>query len=130
MKINKWVSCLVTSAIITVSNSHAFGLGRDNCDSLLLVSSYQQNDVKVFDGCSGDFIKNIDDNGLISGAQAIIELADGRILIASEKNTRLVAFDRETLSQGEIVANLNTTSFIQTPLGLAIDSENNLYVSS
>ena len=115
--------------MLMVLNSQADQLGDENCDSLLLVSSYKQNDVKVFDGCSGEFIKNIDQGGMIFGAQAITELPDGRILIASEINNRLIAYDRETLSQGEVVIDLGTENFIPTPLGLAIE-DNVLYVAS
>ena len=66
---------------------------------------------------------------MIFGAQAITELPDGRILIASEINNRLIAYDRETLSQGEVVIDLGTENFIPTPLGLAIE-DNVLYVAS
>ena len=126
---NKWINCLTSSLMLMVLNSQADQLGDENCDSLLLVSSYKQNDVKVFDGCSGEFIKNIDQGGMIFGAQAITELPDGRILIASEINNRLIAYDRETLSQGEVVIDLGTENFIPTPLGLAIE-DNVLYVAS
>ena len=54
---NKWINCLTSSLMLMVLNSQADQLGDENCDSLLLVSSYKQNDVKVFDGCSGEFIK-------------------------------------------------------------------------
>ena len=126
---NSWINYFSASLVLIVLNSQATQLGDENCDSLLLVSSYQQNNVKIFDGCSGEFIKDIDNQGLISGAQAITELADGRVIVASEKNNRIIAYDRETLSQGEIIIDSNTDNFITTPLGLAIEDEV-LYVAS
>jgi len=126
---SKWINCLTSSLILLALNTHADQLGDANCDSLLLVSSYKQNEVKIFDGCSGEFIKNIDQQSMIMGAQAITELPDGRVLIASEVNNRLVAFDRETLSQGEVVIDMGTDDFIPTPLGLAIENDI-LYVAS
>lgn len=121
---------LIVAPMVLGLNCHAASLGDDDCESLLLVSSYDQNNVKIFDGCNGEFIRDLDDQGLISGAQGIIELPDGRILVASEKNEKLIAFDRETLSQGEVVVDDSTSGFIPTPLGLALDDSNDLYVAS
>jgi len=103
---------------------------KSTCESQLLVSSYDHDNVKIYNGCNGAYIRDIDDQGLIAGAQAIIELDDDTIVIASEKNNRLVAYDKGNLDNGRIVIDRGTNGFVTTPLGLALDANNDLLVAS
>ena len=72
-------------------------LGDPSCSSLLLVSNWRNNNVKIYDGCSGDYIRDLDSQNLISGPLGILEAPDGDILVVSEKNGRIIKFDRNTL---------------------------------
>ena len=52
-------------SLITLPNmSYAQSLGDDTCDSLLLVSSWTPNNVKIYDGCRCAFVKNLDSQGI------------------------------------------------------------------
>ncbi len=111
-------------------------LGDPDCGTLLLVSGFNSNNVKIYDGCDGQFIRNLDDTGTLAGPQAIVETLDGDILVVSEQNHRVVRFDRQTLSFAEIVVGddpqtpEDESSGLLSPTGAAIDADGLLYVGS
>lgn len=127
---NKLSILFAATAAIFSQTSLAAQTQSSTCDSVLLVSSYDLDNVKIYDGCDGTYIRDIDDEGLIEGAQAIIELDDETLLIASEKNNRIVAYDKATLDNGRVVVESTASGFVDTPLGLALDSNNQLLVAS
>ena len=123
---------LIGISILSLSNVESQDLGNPNCDSLLLVSSWFSDNVKIYDGCDGTFIRNLDSERLLDGPQSIFEDKNGDVIIVSEQNHKLVKFDRQSLSQGRVVSgdNPNTTqtepSIIQNPVAAVIDSDQNL----
>ncbi|TQV87645.1 hypothetical protein [Aliikangiella coralliicola] len=114
----------------------ASNLGDAHCSSLILVSSWTRNNVKIYDGCSGEFIRDLDSQNLIDGPLGILEAPDGDVLIISEKNGRLLKFDRDTLSKGTVVlgddpaTSVIENNFITDPVGAVIDSQGFMYAAS
>jgi len=111
-------------------------LGSVSCNSLLLVSSWTHDNVKIFDGCSGEFIKDLDNQNLIKGPLGILEAPDGDLLVISEINGRLLKFDRQTLSKGKVVLGDDPVTtqveknFISKPVGAVIDKDGFMYAAS
>lgn len=103
-------------------------LGDDNCESLILASNFNGNNVKIFDGCSGAFVRNLDSQNLIEGPLGILQAPDGDILVVSEDNSRLLKYDFDTLSEGTIIMGGDT--FIAGPSGAVIDSDGFMYAAS
>jgi len=119
-------------SLITLPNlSYAQDLGDDTCDSLLLVSSWTRNNVKIYDGCSGEYIKNLDSQGLIDGPLGILEAPDGDVLVISETNGRMLKFDRNTLSIGSILLGPGgDNDYITNPISAVIDEQGMMYATS
>jgi WD40 repeat protein len=111
-------------------------LGDENCDSLLLVSSWKRNNVKIYDGCRGDFIRDLDSQKLIDGPLGILQAPDGDVLVVSETNGRLLKFDYQTLSKGLVIMGDDPTTtllednFIKNPVGAVIDHNGFMYAAS
>jgi hypothetical protein len=128
----KNLSIVAVLGLITLPNlSNAQSLGDDSCDSLLLVSSWTPNNVKIYDGCSGAFIKHLDSEGLIDGPLGILEAPDGDVLVISENNGRMLKFDRETLSIGTILLGPGSDNeYIPNPISAVIDEEGMMYAAS
>jgi hypothetical protein len=111
-------------------------LGDNNCDSLLLVSSWKRNNVKIYDGCSGDFIRDLDSQKLIDGPLGILQAPDGDVLVVSETNGRLLKFDYSTLSKGRVIMGDDPTTsmfesnFIKNPVGAVMGADGFLYAAS
>jgi hypothetical protein len=125
-KINPLILCILTLSFLSTGRAYSQQIGDTTCGSLLLVSSWFNNNVKIYDGCSGNFIRNLDDAGRLNGPQAILELPDGDVLVVSEGNNELVRYDRETLSTGTPVL----SGFVEKPVGAILDGDNQLYVVS
>jgi len=128
----KNLSIVAVLGLITLPNmTHAQSLGDDSCDSLLLVSSWTPNNVKIYDGCSGEFIKHLDSQGLIDGPLGILEAPDGDVLVISENNGRMLKFDRETLSIGTILLGPGSDKeYIPNPISAVIDQQGMMYAAS
>jgi hypothetical protein len=123
---------IVALSLISLPNlSYAQDLGDDNCDSLLLVSSWTRNNVKIYDGCSGEYIKDLDSQGLIDGPLGILEAPDGDVLVISETNGRMLKFDRDTLSTGSILLGPGGgKDYIPNPISAVIDEQGMMYAAS
>jgi hypothetical protein len=119
-------------SLMTLPNlSFALDLGDDTCDSLLLVSSWTRNNVKIYDGCSGEYIRNLDSQGLIDGPLGILEAPDGDVLVISETNGRMLKFDRETLSNGSVLLGPGSEKdYIPNPISAVIDEQGMMYAAS
>lgn len=121
---------------ITAQSAQAQMLGNANCETLLLVSGYNSDNVKIYDGCDGTFIRNLDNTGTVAGPQAIIEAPNGDVLVVSEKNHRVVRFDRQTLTYDAVVVgddpqtSEDESSGLLSPTAAAIGVDGNLYVGS
>ena len=111
-------------------------LGDADCTSLLLVSSWTKNNVKIYDGCSGEYIRDLDSQNLIDGPLGILQAPDGDLLVVSELNSRLLKFDRETLSVGSVIMGNDPATaeveqnFITNPTGAVIDKDGFMYAAS
>ncbi|WP_339723651.1 hypothetical protein [uncultured Paraglaciecola sp.] len=116
--------------------SNTPNLGSDKCDSLLLVSSWKRNNVKIYDGCSGDFIRDLDSQNLIDGPLGILQAPDGDLLVVSETNGRLLKFDYQTLSKGRVIMGDDPTTsmlennFIKNPVGAVIGKDGFIFAAS
>lgn len=128
--INPLIACCFSLSLLFTSQVFSQQIGEDSCGSLLLVSSWFTNNVKIYDGCSGEYIRELDNMGSIRGPQAILTLPDGDVLVVSEGNNQLIRYDRETLSTGTVVLRQNAGSFVEKPVGAILDDENNLYIVS
>jgi len=128
----KNLSIIAVLSLLSLPNlSYAQDLGDENCDSLLLVSSWTRNNVKIYDGCSGEFIKDLDSQGLIDGPLGILEAPDGDVLVISETNGRMLKFDRETLSTGDVLLGPGGgNDYIPNPISAVIDEQGMMYAAS
>lgn len=113
--------------IITSPFVDAQELGNPNCDSLLLVSSWSRDNVKIYDGCDGEFIKDMAEAGVLDGPQAIFQDGNGDVIVVSESNHKLVKFDLDTLSVATTVVE---PGLIQNPITVVKKDENNIYLGS
>jgi len=93
---------LMAQSGLAAAEQTADDMGDPNCDSLLLVSSWDRNNVKIYDGCDGEYVRDLDTQNLINGPLGILQSPDGDILVVSENNSRLLKFDKETLSNGSV----------------------------
>ena len=112
------------------------GLGNPDCSSLLLVSSWSKNNVKIYDGCDGHYIRDLDSQKLIEGPLGILLAPDGDLLVISETNGRLLKYDQQTLSRGVVVMGDNPETpvvednFIATPSAAILDDKGMMYAAS
>ena len=124
--------CLLSQIVV----SKAADLGDPNCSSVFLVSNYSSNNVKIFDGCNGEYVRDLDSQNLISGPLGLVKAPDGDLLVFSENNGLLVKFDQESLSTGSVVMgdDPGTTevesNFISKPSGGVLDNDGFLYAAS
>ena len=111
-------------------------LGDPECDSLILVSGYSNNAIKVYDGCSGAYVQDIADDNLLVGPQAIVDDGEGGLVVVSEGNGRLIRFDRATLTLDRVVAGDKPETatveppVVANPTGLAISDDGRWFVGS
>ena len=125
-KLTPLIRCVLSLSLLTTSHAYSQQIGDSSCESLLLVSSWFNNNVKIYDGCNGDYIRDLDDMGRLNGPQAILELPDGDIMVVSEGNNQLIRYDRETLTNGTVVL----SDFVEKPVGAVLSQDNHLYVVS
>lgn len=113
--------------ILSLSTAHGQNMGNNDCDSLLLVSSWFNNNVKIYDGCDGSYIRDLADDGVLKGPQALFEDANGDVIVVSESNHKLVKFDRATLSQATEVV---PPGVMNNPITVAQLTEDRFYMGS
>jgi hypothetical protein len=124
-KIIHLILCVFTLTLLITTPASSQQIGDSSCGSLLLVSSWFNNNVKIYDGCSGNYIRDLDNMGRLNGPQAIFELPDGDVVVVSEGNNQLIRYDRETLTNGTAVL----SDFVEKPVGAILDDEQ-LYIVS
>ncbi|WP_395376306.1 hypothetical protein [Marinicella sp. W31] len=116
-------SIILLHLILMLPQVKSQDLGNADCDSLLLVSSWRTDNVKIFDGCDGSYIRDLDDSNLLDGPQTIFQDPNQDLIVVSESNNRLVKFDIDTLSNGQVISgddpNTQTVEpgLIATPIG-------------
>jgi DNA-binding beta-propeller fold protein YncE len=99
-----------------------------SCEVQVLISDFNGNEVHVFDGCNGQFLKNLDNAARLSGPQALRLGPDNRIYVASEQNNRVVRYNADTLAFVDIFID-NDLGGISAPTGLAFGPDGDLYVA-
>ena len=102
-------------------------LSDELCGSVFLISNWKSNNVKMFDACDGSYLRDLDSQGLIDGPLGILQAPNGDLLVVSEKNNRLIQFDKETLSNGTVVMEEH---FIESPSGVLLADDGFLYAAS
>jgi sugar lactone lactonase YvrE len=111
-------------------------LGDPACPRLMLISSWTGNNVRIHDACNGQFIRNLDTHGYLAGPQAIALDPEGRLVVVSEGNGRLVRYHRDTLTYDQVIAGdrpetPNTEpSPVSSPTGLVIAADGRMFVGS
>jgi hypothetical protein len=140
MRIKNIVGGAICTGLLSLSSLNVSAatpnIGDPSCDSLLLVSGWNNNNVKIFDGCSGEFIRDLDSQQLISGPLGILQAPNKDLLVVSERNARMIKFDYRTLSEGTVVMGDDPTTsevetnFINTPISAVIDGSGNIYAAS
>jgi|GEM_PF-1360708 len=106
------------------------------CSTLLIVSGYFSGNAKVYDGCSGQFLRNLDSEpGRLRGAQAIRQGPDGLLYVASELTNRVLRYDPATLDFVDVFVqdDPSTPGFdelagLRKPTGLDFGPNGDLYV--
>jgi hypothetical protein len=113
--------------IITCCFANSQNIGNSNCDTLILVSGWRSDNVHIYDGCDGSYIRNLAVTGLLDGPQAIFEDKNNDIVVVSESNHKLIKFDRQTLSVATVVAG---PSLLLNPISAILDANMDLLLSS
>jgi len=94
-------------AVLTIGLSlfnSAHAQNTENCtQQQLLVSSWQNNNVKVFNACDGSYLRDLDNANRLSGPQAILQGSDGDIYVVSERNNRIIRYRGSDLSFMNVV---------------------------
>ncbi len=118
---------LLFSLIITSPFVDAQDLGDPNCDSLLLVSSWSRDNVKIYDGCDGEYIRDLAETGVLNGPQAIFQDSHGDVVVVSESNHKLVKFDQATLNNATTVIE---PGLMNNPITVVKNGENRIFLGS
>jgi hypothetical protein len=125
-------------AILTIglglfNSAHA--QSTENCtQQQLLVSSWQNNNVKVFNACDGSYLRDLDNANRLSGPQAILQGSDGNIYVVSERNHRIIRYRGSDLSfMNVVVGNSAETGAaviapISSPTGAAFLDDTHMLV--
>lgn len=103
----------------------------------LLVSAFNADNIKMYDGCDGTYLGNFDTGGHLDGPQGITRGLDGHLYVCSEGNNRIVKYDGQT---GAFISNfvvddpgtpmVDETGGLDGPTAVAFDGAGNLYVAS
>ena len=120
-------SMILLGFIITTTFVDAQDLGNPSCDSLLLVSSWSKDNVKIYDGCDGNYIKDLADPGVLDGPQAMFQDNQGNLIVVSESNHKLIKFDQDTLSNPTTVV---PSTVMENPITVIKKNANNIYLGS
>lgn len=110
------------------------GSAAAGCEDTLFVSDYVVDQVRVFDGCTGDFIRDLDGAGRIDGPQAIRMGPDGLLYVVSEENARVIRYNPDTLEfvdifvQDDPATGANELNGLRRPTGLDFGPDGDLFV--
>jgi len=117
----------------------SFALGGETpvatCPAEMLVSGFTSGNIHVYDGCTGEHLRNLDVEQELAGAQAIVRGPDGHLYVASESNNRVLRYDGETLAfidrfvwDDPSTPTVDETGGLLGPTGLAFGPNGHLYV--
>lgn len=116
---------LYPSLLACLLSAGAFAQAPVHCATRLLVSGYNSNNVHLYDGCDGSFLRVLDEAGRIQGAQATVIGPDNKLYVVSEGNGRILRYDANTLAFDGVAISL-PTGFGATGMAIA---GNEVYVS-
>lgn len=97
------------------------------CDSYLLVSSWKNNNVAIYDGCDHHFIRYLDKNNTLKGPQAIFQDHNDDVIVISEGNHQVVKYDGKTLIEKAIVI---PEGQIKSPISAVKEGEHEVLIFS
>lgn len=104
-------------------------------DSTILVSGYNSDNVHLYDACDGTSLGILDPAGRIRGAQAVHKGPDGLLYVVSEKNNKILRYDRETFAfVDEFIADNPATANdelggMRNPTGLTFTPDGDVLVA-
>lgn len=104
-------------------------------DSTLLVSGYNSDNVHLYDACDGTSLGVLDPAGRIRGAQAVHKGPDGLLYVVSEKNNKILRYNRETFAfVDEFIADNPATANdelggMRNPTGLTFTPDGDVLVA-
>lgn len=102
------------------------GAQAQNCEVRALVSGYYSN-VHVYDACTGEFLRRLDESGRIRGPQAVKLGPDGRVWVVSEEAGTILRYDRGNLDYVDTFATVGATWGVT---GLDFVGDNTVYLGS
>ena len=94
------------------------------CPARLFFSGYFST-VQVFDACTGAYLRDLDSNARIKGAQAVKLGADGFIYVTSEISQQILRYRNDTLEFADVFATLPGID----PTGFAFGPNGDVYVA-
>lgn len=131
----RFINCVYLLAF-AASPALAQSIGDPDCDQLLLVSGYTNNNVKVYNACDYSFVRDLDSDGTLAGPQAMALDPEGNLIVVSESNARLVRYHRETLTYDAVIAGDKPETGqsepvpVNNPTGLVIAPDGRMFVGS
>ena len=99
------------------------------CAWHLLVSGYFSDNVAIYDACSGAFLRQLEQEGHVHGAQAVrVNPADGLLYVVSERDDQVQRYRPHAgYAFVDVFAQLDADV---DPTGLAFGSDGRVYVAS
>lgn len=108
----------------TIAPAHAQG----SCAQHLLASGYFSNSVLIFDACTGEYLRQLDDSGRIRGPQAVrLDPAGQLLYVVSEGNDQVLRYRLSDYAFVDVFAQF-AASF--DPTGLDFGAGDDVYVAS
>ena len=118
------LTLIVVGTVVAGATAHA-----QSCSHHLLVSGYFSNNVAIYDACSGEFLRQLEQAGRIQGAQAVrYNAVDDLIYVVSEGNDQIQRYRHDsTYAFVDVFAQLAGNV---DPTGLAFGPAGEVYVAS
>ncbi len=116
----KYLLALLLSAITGLSAAQS-----NPCPARLFVSGYFST-VHVYDACTGAWLRDLDGNERIAGAQAVKLGPDGLIYVVSEMKQQILRYRNDTLAFVDVFATLPGAD----PTGFAFAPDGSVYVAA
>ncbi len=117
---SKFLAALAVAMILAGPAS-----GQSTCAYRLFVSNYFGT-VRVFDACTGEYLRDLDPSGRIRGAQAIKLGPDGFVYVTSEISQQILRYRNDTLEFADVFATLTGAD----PTGFAFAPNGDVYVAA
>jgi streptogramin lyase len=109
----------VLAALIVALGIAGPAAGQSTCAHRLFVSNYFVT-VRVFDACTGEYLRDLDSPTRIRGAQAVKLGPDGLLYVTSEMSQQILRYRNDTLEFVDVfatIAGIDPTGFAFAPNG-------------